>query len=328
MTSIATRWFRIAGFLTIAALMAQVLEAGVLAQESATPVSAVTEEVWFEATIPADALPPSGPVFLGLFRIVWEEGAGYRYQENAPGVAIDCVVSGQLAFRPDVDELLIRADSRQEPVVAPGGEETTLGPGDCMLLHADVHRDEHNVGTGPVDFVGVVITPEETPPPTGAPEAIEFGPMGYIYGGHWSRTADAPTGPIHLALRRATLAPGASAPEQTVVGDALVAVTDGTLSLTAMGGELLVERGVSFTSDMPTAAPEGSETVLEPGDSAHIPDGTVFTLRNSGNAPGSWWFVTVMPVVSEPGTPAQPAAHLMPEVEAGSISLNALPGIS
>jgi mannose-6-phosphate isomerase-like protein (cupin superfamily) len=267
-----------------------------------TPTAGITEETWFETTIPADALPPSGPVFLGLFRIVWEEGAGYRYQENAPGVAIDCVVSGQLAFRPDVDELLIRADARQEPVAAPGGEETTLEPGDCMLLHTDVHRDEHNVGAGPVDFVGVVIIPEQTPPPAGAPEAIEFGPMGYIYGGHWSRTANAPSGPIHLALRRVTLAPGASVPEQTVVGDALIAVTDGALGLTAAGGEPLVERGVSFTSDMPTAVPEGSETPLEAGDSAHVSDGTVFMLRNPGNAAVSWWFVTVVPVAGA-GTP-------------------------
>ena len=169
-------------------------------------------------------------------------------------------------------------------------------------LHTDVHRGEHNVGTGPVDFVGVVIIPEETPPPTGAPEPIEFGPMGYIYGGHWSRTADAPTGPIHFALRHITLAPGASLPEQTVVGDALIAVTDGTLGLTPAGGEPLVERGVSFTSDMPTPVSEGSETVLEAGDSAHIPDGTAFTPRNSGNAPLSWWFVTVVPV-EETATP-------------------------
>ena len=88
-----------------------------------------------------------------------------------------------------------------------------------------------------------------------------------------------------------------------MLGDALIAFTDGTLGLTAMGGEPLVERAVSFTSDMPTAAPEGSETMLEAGDSAHIPDGTAFTLRNPGNAPISWWFVTVLPVATEPATP-------------------------
>jgi quercetin dioxygenase-like cupin family protein len=302
MTSIATRWFRIAGFLTIAALMAQVLAADVVAQESATPVSAVTEETWFETTIPGDALPPGGPVFLGLFRIVWDEGAGYRFQEDAPGVGVNCVLSGRFAFRPDVDELFVPADARQEPVAAPAGTETKLEPGDCALLHQDVHRDERNAGTGPVDFVAVVILPEETPPPAGAPEAIEFDPLGYIYGGQWAKTPAGPTGPIHLTLRRMTLAPGASVPEQTVLGDAIIPVTGGTLSLTAMGGEPLVERGVSFTSDMPTAVPKGSETVLEAGDSAHIPDGTVFTLRNTGDAPTSWWFVTVVPI-AEAGTP-------------------------
>jgi mannose-6-phosphate isomerase-like protein (cupin superfamily) len=297
----SSRWLRFTIILTMAAVLTPMLTTDVVAQDDGTPVAA-TEEVWFEATVPAEALPQTGPVFLGLFRIVWDEGAGYRSQEDAPGVAIDCVVSGQLAYRPDGDELLIRADARQEPVVAPGGEETTLGPGDCMLLHTDVHRDERNVGTEPVNFFAVVIIPEETPPPAGAPEAIEFGPLGYIYGGHWSLTADAPTGPIRLALRRIILAPEVSVPEQTVLGDALIAVTDGTLGLTAMGGEPLVERAVSFTSDMPTPAPEGSETVLEAGDSAHIPDGTVFTLRNPGNAPVSWWFVTVVPV-EEAGTP-------------------------
>jgi quercetin dioxygenase-like cupin family protein len=92
-------------------------------------------------------------------------------------------------------------------------------------------------------------------------------------------------------------------PEQTVAGDAIIPVTDGTLGLTAMGGEPLVERGVSFTSEMPTPAPEGSETLLEAGDSAHIPDGTVVTLRNPGTAPVSWWFVTVVPV-EEAATPS------------------------
>jgi len=272
------------------------LSASVAAQETGTPTAGITEETWFEATIPADALPSGGPVFLGLFRIVWDQGAGYRFQESAPGVGVNCVLSGQYAFRPDVDELILPADARAAPAAAPAGTETTLGPGDCALLHQDVHRDERNAGTGPVEFVAVVIIPEETPPPAGAPEAIEFGPMGYIYGGHWSRTANAPTGPIRLTLRRLTLAPAASAQEQTVVGDALIAVTDRTLGLTPAGGEPLVERGVSFTSDMPTAVPEGDETLLEAGDSAHIPDGTVFTLRNSGDAPTSWWFVTVMPL--------------------------------
>lgn len=84
MTCIATRWLRVVQILTIGALIVLVLADGVVAQENTTPTPAVTEEVWFEATIPGDAL--RGPVFLGLFRIVWEEGAGSRFQEDAPGV--------------------------------------------------------------------------------------------------------------------------------------------------------------------------------------------------------------------------------------------------
>lgn len=149
-----------------------------------------------------------------------------------------------------------------------------------------------------------MILPDGTPPPAGAPEAIEFGPMGYIYAGHWSGTAWAPTGPLRLALRRATLAPGAAAPEATVTGEALLAVSDGSLGLTPAGGEPLVERGVDFDSYMLTPVDEGGETVLEAGDSAHILNDTTIVLRNPGNAPVSWWLVTVEPIVEDSGTPA------------------------
>jgi hypothetical protein len=286
------------------ALSVLLTSAGVAAQETGTPTAAVTEEVWVDVTVPAEALPPSGPVFLGLFRIAWDEGAGYRYQEDAPGVAVDCVLAGRFAFRPDVDELFIPADAHQEPVVAPAGEETTLEPGGCALLHQEVHRDERNAGTGPVDWVAVVVLPENTPPPANGPEAIAFGPMGYIYVGHWSGGASGPDGPLRLGLRRVTLAPGASLPTQTQIGDALIAVADGTLGLTATGGMPVVERAVSFTSPMGSPIPEGSETTIAAGDSAHIQEGTAYTLRNAGNAPVSWWLVTVVPIEDHLGTPA------------------------
>lgn len=93
------RWLRVAAMLTMLALVVPALATDALAQDAGTPVAAVTEEVWVETTVPAEALPPSGPVFLGLFRIVWEEGAGYRYQEDTPGIAVDCVVSGELTLR-------------------------------------------------------------------------------------------------------------------------------------------------------------------------------------------------------------------------------------
>ncbi len=304
MPSILATWPQLARALLGCALSVLLTSAGVAAQESGTPTAAVTEEVWVDTVVPAEALPPSGPVFLGLFRIAWDEGAGYRYQEDVPGVAVNCVLAGRFAFRPDVDELFIPANAHQEPVVAPAGEETTLEPGDCALLHQDVHRDERNAGTGPVDWVAVVVLPENTPPPANGPEAIAFDPLGYIYGGQWADTPAGPTGPMHLTLRRITLAPGASMPEQTVLGDAIIPVTDGTLGLTAIGGEPLVERAVSFTSDMPTAVPEGSETVLQAGDSAHVQDGTAYTLRNPGEAPAVWWLVTVAPVAAETATPA------------------------
>jgi mannose-6-phosphate isomerase-like protein (cupin superfamily) len=304
MPSILATWPQLARALLGCALSVLLTSAGVAAQESGTPTAALTEEVWVDVTVPAEALPPSGPVFLGLFRIVWEEGAGYRYQEDVPGVAVDCVVSGALTFRPAQDIAVIRAEARQASERVAAETETLLDPGDCVVIGTDVHRDEHNAGNGPVDFVGVVIIPDNTPPPAGAPEAIAFGPLGYIYGGHWSGTADAPAGPIELGLRRVTLGPGASLPQQTRAGDALIAVGEGALGLTATGGTPLVERAVSFTSPMGSPIAEGSETVLEAGDSAHIQDGTAFTLRNPGEAPATWWLVTVAPVAAETATPA------------------------
>jgi quercetin dioxygenase-like cupin family protein len=174
--------------------------------------------------------------------------------------------------------------------------ETTLEPGDCALLHQNVHRAEGNAGTGPVDFVAVVINPDETQPPANAPEALEVGPMGYIDTGNWAQTGLAPAGPIRLTLRRFTLAPGASLPEQTQVGDALIALREGMLGVTTIDGQPFVQRGVAFDSPEPTPATEGSETTLEAGDAAHVQPGTTITLRNSGDAPARWWLVTAEPV--------------------------------
>jgi quercetin dioxygenase-like cupin family protein len=242
-------------------------------------------------------------VFLGLFHVVWDEGAGYRFQENAPGLALDCVVLGQLAFRPDLDEVVIRADTRQAPQPAPGGVETTLGPGDCILLHADVHRDERNIGPGLVDFVAVVLLPGDTPTPAGAPEAIEFGPMGYINPWDWGREPSGSSGAIQLSLRRVTLAPGAQVAEYAAAGETLLSLTKGTLSLTATAGSVKITHDVSFDNYLATPAATGEEARLSAGDAAHLPTGAAVTMHNPGDSPASAWLVTVIPLAEGAATP-------------------------
>jgi hypothetical protein len=69
MPSILAPWPQLARALLGCALSVLLTSAGVAAQESGTPTAVVTEEVWVDVTVPAEALPPSGPVFLGLFRI-------------------------------------------------------------------------------------------------------------------------------------------------------------------------------------------------------------------------------------------------------------------
>ena len=264
------------------------------ASDSATPTAGFVEEIWVDAEAPAGAQPGDGPQSLAVFRVVWDTGAGYRFQEKTPGLGINCVLDGQWSFRPDRDELVVRAGA--EPVPAPAATETALDARDCAILHQDVPRDERNSGTESVEFLAIALLPDNTPPPANGPEALEFAPVGFLYAGNWSGTPDGPDGPRHVTLRQIALAPDASAAMPTVAGNTLLMVTSGTLGITPSGGKPLVERAVSFESEAPAPVDADVETVLETGDSAHFQDGTTIAIHNASDEPATYWLLTLEPV--------------------------------
>jgi hypothetical protein len=274
--------------------------------QDATPAAGAEAgaEVWVDAVLPTGVLAEGVPRTLGAFRVVWDAGAASRFAGGTPGFGVNCVLDGEWAFRPDEEETVVRAGAGGMPEAAPAGAETIIGVGDCAVLRQDGARDERNAGDGPTELLVVVLIPDETPPPEGGPEPLEFGPLGYVYAGNWSRAPDGPAAPLRFALERATLAPGASRSVPAPAGDALVVVTEGALGLTAEGGEPLVERGVSWTSEMPAPVPAGSETVLATTDTAHVPDGTAVELRNGGDGPATFWLVTIEPLEASAATPA------------------------
>lgn len=274
---------------------------GAIAQD-ATSWPAETE-IWVDTVVPATALPGDVRQTLVVVRVVWDEGAVSRFAEGTPGFGVNCVIGGSWGFRPDQDEAVVRAGGAGAHETAPAGVETTLAAGDCAILRQSIDRDERNAGEDPVEFLALALIPDETPPPEGGPEPLEIGPLGFIYAGNWSRTPAGPAGPIQFAMNRMTLAPGASRSETVSAGDALIIVTDGILNLAPDGGSLLVERAVSWTSEGPAPVAAGSETELATTDSAHVQEGASVELRNHGDTPASWWFVTIAPLEEPVATP-------------------------
>jgi hypothetical protein len=285
--------------LLTAAAVLMASSAGSAAQDTATPAAGLTEEVWAETTVSADALPQDVPAYLGLFRVVWPAGAAYRYQEDVPGIGIDCLVSGEFTTLPERDVLVVRAAAEGVPTPAPAATETAIAPGDCVIAGTDVPREERNSGEGQAEFLSLMIIPGNTLLGEDVPEPLLIDDLGFIYEGQWSGTMDAPAGPLRLGLRRMTLAPGADPLKVSTAGDALFAVTSGTLGFTPLEGLSRVERGVSATSDMPIPVVTGQEALLAPGDAAHAQDGTRLALRNAGDGPATWWLVTVEPIAAE-----------------------------
>jgi hypothetical protein len=174
------------------------------APPTATPDLAVTEETLLEVEIPAAVLPPG------------VAGAAFDYNTLAPGlqttwtvrqnVHLRYVLSGILTVRSDNSVRVWRGGNRVWEEVA-AGTEVELAPGDAVLLLDAATVEFANLGTVPVEIVGMILaegTGSANPtPPQWVTGAYDLSGAGGV---------SLPGGPALLRLRRFTLAADATSP--------------------------------------------------------------------------------------------------------------------
>ena len=122
----------------------------------------VEPEVLFATTVPADHLPPN-PVWIDVYRMEWDSGARWPYDEAYRSTRIWCVEAGEFALRPEGRATIFRAADRGTPPAAasgppepiPPGTGATLSPGDCVVIRADAPYESWNPGSEPLVTVCV-----------------------------------------------------------------------------------------------------------------------------------------------------------------------------
>jgi quercetin dioxygenase-like cupin family protein len=99
-------------------------------------------------------------------------------------------------------------------------------------------------------------------------------------------SASSPDAPgMHLALLRATIAPGFVAPPHVHPGQLIVAVESGSVAYTILGEEGESGRGRFGTPTAAEVISPGTEVLLGPGEWIIEEPGIVHTFRNPGDEP-------------------------------------------
>ena len=266
-----------------------------------TPTAGVATEELFRVDFPAAALP-AGEVFVDHYRTTLAPGVAWSVPAltDVRGVAVEVVLEGAYAVRSEAGWRVQRAgpagtSGTAEPI-APG-TEAVLNPGD-VLIETEIERAHAvaNRGATPVVTLGAFVYAYasadldlENAGVWVAPAGVVDERLGSLEPNVWPA---ATPGPVTLALRRLTLAPGASLGPYPV--------TDAPPEL------LVVEAGRLELGVLPpgAAAPTTRPLRFRAGQAvpfAVMPEGTRRVVANGGDEPLVVLALTV--AAAEDGTP-------------------------
>lgn len=274
-----------------------------VAGQEATPVAPPESEVAVEelcaVVLPPESMP-AGEVFLDVWQATLAPGTVLDYPAGTiqDSVAVDCMLAGSYAVRLD-GSLSIVSGGRGTPTSVPEGTEATARAGDAVLyLENERPQTIRVVGEAAVVAIGIGVfsttppacAPSSCPP---LPDGIDFTYLGGLAPVEWAR-ADLPPGPLALAVRRVTLAAGASLPLSAEAWPAVRQVETGTLSW-----HVVLASGEPASSLSPL--------VFEPGQpipwTPLLPERRLL-LSNPGDEPATFLEVTLAPAAPAAATPA------------------------
>ena len=122
------------------------------APSTPSPSADLTDATLFDFVLPAGALPTGHPRRTDLAYIYVAPGSKAKWTNSCcPGVMVEHLVTGEIAFTSKAEAQVMRADGTLEPLAA--GSKADLRPGDTFIARHEAEFSADNSGAEPAQLI-------------------------------------------------------------------------------------------------------------------------------------------------------------------------------